>query len=412
MFQLTVLPPPGVFSEFVLETWNDVGAWFHGKSLRARTDPPAELAAAVQGDVRRQAARLVQERIRYVAVEVGEGRYLPREPSLVAKRLYGDCKDKSFLLMALLAERDVAAFPVLTRSREGGRIDKSFPSPIQFDHLIVALQVPAATGLPAEIRLRDGAALLFDPTDSGTPYGQLPGGLQGSRGLVIRDGGASELVEFPFAPAGTNRFTRTLEGEVSGGGRLNADVTETGEGALSGREILQTLPPRELEQRLEQFVEQSLPGSHASKFHLPKPESSVGPVERKFSLSSEQYLRQAGDFFLLPVVPLSIGPHRIPRLALRRFPIVLGVPAVRQLTASFRLPDGFRVDALPDSIEVENRYARYRFSASIKEGRIETSETYETREPEIPALDVAAWKALENAAGKGSAAKAVIVRGN
>ena len=197
MFQLTVLPPPGVFSEFVLETWNDVGAWFHGKSLRPQSEGPAELAAAVQGDVRRQAARLVQERIRYVAVEVGEGRYLPREPSLVAKRLYGDCKDKSFLLMALLAERDVAAFPVLTRSREGGRIDKSFPSPIQFDHLIVALQVPAATGLPAEIRLRDGAALLFDPTDSGTPSGQLPGGLQGSRGLVVATAARASSSSFP-----------------------------------------------------------------------------------------------------------------------------------------------------------------------------------------------------------------------
>ena len=411
MFEIAVLPPAGKFGESVFETWDDVARWFHRKSLPARSDPPAELVASLGDDARADATRFVQEKIRYVAVEVGEGGYVPRDPSFVARRLYGDCKDKSFLLMALLDKRGVIAFPVLTRSRENGRIDAAFPSPIQFDHLILAIRVSAATGLPAEVKLRDGAAILFDATDPGTPYGQLPAGLQGSRGLVVRTDG-SELVEFPFSRAVTNRLTRTIEGEIAVDGRLDARVTESGEGALSDRASVQSLSAGELDDAIRRFVDQSLPGSRVSKLQRPTVTGPVGSVEWAFSVSSEQYLRRSGDFFLLPLTPLSIGPERIPRLGERRSPIVLGVPAVRQLTATFRLPQGFRVDAFPDPIVVENRYVAYRLSVFLKEGRLVASETYETKEPEIPTVDVASWKELENAVGRAGAAKALIVRGN
>src|SRR5262249_17808177 len=108
--EVEIEPPAGKFSDLVFRTWKDVGAWFYRKSLAARGEAPVDLLpAAEQSPV--GAARWVQDKVRYVALEVGEGGYVPREPSVVAHRLYGDCKDKSFLYMALLARKGIEVLP-------------------------------------------------------------------------------------------------------------------------------------------------------------------------------------------------------------------------------------------------------------------------------------------------------------
>jgi transglutaminase-like putative cysteine protease len=46
----------------------------------------------------------VQDDIRYMGVESGIGSIKPFAPEEVAKRRYGDCKDKSLLLVSLLKQ--------------------------------------------------------------------------------------------------------------------------------------------------------------------------------------------------------------------------------------------------------------------------------------------------------------------
>ena len=52
----------------------------------------------------------VQEKINYIAIENGLGGFIPREPSLVLKRRYGDCKDIANLLCALLNAVQVTTY--------------------------------------------------------------------------------------------------------------------------------------------------------------------------------------------------------------------------------------------------------------------------------------------------------------
>jgi hypothetical protein len=409
--EVTILPPTGKFPQFVFRSWDDVASWFYRKSLPARAQAPTNLVAWTAGTgALREASRWVQDKVRYVAVEVGQGGYVPREPALVAKRLYGDCKDKSFLLMSLLAQKGIEALPVLTRSRDHGRIDPDFPSPANFRHLIVAVKIGESAGLPAEVRLREGVAVLFDPTDAWTPYGKLPQALQGARGLLVRPEGG-ELVEFPFAPARLNRLERTVDAEIGEDGSLKARVALITDGALSQRAAYQHWTPVEREDALRRSAAEHIWGSHASGLELVNLDDREKPMEARFSVSSEGYLRKTGTLLLLPVLPFPVGPARLQRLEERRSPVNLDSSQVRELTVRFRLPAGLRVDALPDPVQVENRYIRYRFAVSQKEGRIVATESYEVEASVIPLTDFAAWRDVEAAAAKAASAKAVIVRG-
>ncbi|HWC66215.1 MAG TPA: DUF3857 domain-containing protein, partial [Thermoanaerobaculia bacterium] len=150
--EIAVLPPAGTSSDRAFASWDDVAAWLEKKSASARGDAPASLRIPGSDPVG-DAARWVQDRVRYVALEVGEGGYAARPPALVAQRLFGDCKDKAFLTIALLRRAGIEAYPVLALPREFGSVDPDFPTPAAFNHLIVAVKLPDGARYPAALPL-------------------------------------------------------------------------------------------------------------------------------------------------------------------------------------------------------------------------------------------------------------------
>ena len=405
--EVAIEPPAGKFPGLTFKNWKDVAAWFYRKSLPSRTDPPAEVVAAVQPQPA-DAAKWVQDKVRYVAIEAGEGGYVPREPAVVARRLYGDCKDKAFLFMSLLAKRGTDVLPVLTRTRDEGSIDPDFPSPVQFNHVIVAVRVAAPTGLPAEVQLADGPAVLFDPTASWTPYGELPWTLAGGRGLVVRQDGG-ELVAFPAGTPAVNTLKRTVEAQMNGAGRLEAIVTDVSTGVLSQRAAYQEMTPTERVESVQRYAQDYLAAARASDVQFTNLDERVKPLEAKFSVSADGYARRTGSLMLLPVLPFPVGPARIPRLEQRRSPIDLGSPKTRQVTTSFKLPLSVNVESLPEGIEVDNASFRYKFAVAQQKDNLVATEIYEVKKAVVPLADVGLWKAVETAAARAAGAKAVIV---
>ncbi len=183
-------------SEF--ETWRDVVDWalpFYRTGDFYRTDDAgapelAEIAARLDRGTPAEklvAARdWVQENVRYFAVLLGEHSHRPHRPAEVLRWRYGDCKDKSLLLVDLLGSLGIDAHPVLVSSTQRGRVRDWWPSPAAFDHLIVVAEI-------------DGEEVWIDPTES------LQGGHAGDlfvpdyrQGLVVRSG-RGELSTLPAA---------------------------------------------------------------------------------------------------------------------------------------------------------------------------------------------------------------------
>ncbi len=81
--------------------------------------------------------RFVQDEVRYVGFESGIGAYKPNPPKKVFEQRYGDCKDKSLLLIALLRHQGLEANPVLVNTNLGHTTDEWLPSDRLFDHCVV-----------------------------------------------------------------------------------------------------------------------------------------------------------------------------------------------------------------------------------------------------------------------------------
>lgn len=102
-------------------------------AIAAKSPDPAARAIA--------ALRLVQDSIRYTSVSIGQGSFIPRTPAETIANGYGDCKDKSLLLVAALRRLGIEAWPALTDIDEGPGLDQGLPRPDRFDHVIVEARI-------------------------------------------------------------------------------------------------------------------------------------------------------------------------------------------------------------------------------------------------------------------------------
>jgi tetratricopeptide (TPR) repeat protein/transglutaminase-like putative cysteine protease len=134
--------------------------------------------------------------VRYTGVEFGESALVPHLPSETLARKYGDCKDKSSLLVAMLRVANIPAYVALLNAGSREDVVPDLPGVGMFDHAIV--YVP---GNPD---------LWIDATDEYARLGEIPNGDQGRLALISRPGSDS-LVRTPVASSTDNALVEKRE---------------------------------------------------------------------------------------------------------------------------------------------------------------------------------------------------------
>ncbi|MDN3652880.1 DUF3857 domain-containing protein [Thalassotalea ponticola] len=125
------------------QSWQDVARWasalFNVDSQH--TESLAEFIASIQtmeqSKAIEEAIRFVQDDVRYFGIEIAENSHRPHPPSEVFAKRFGDCKDKTVLLVTLLNAIGVDASAALVSSEMQNSINDYLPTHALFDHVIV-----------------------------------------------------------------------------------------------------------------------------------------------------------------------------------------------------------------------------------------------------------------------------------
>jgi tetratricopeptide (TPR) repeat protein/transglutaminase-like putative cysteine protease len=169
------------------------------RDLVAAAISPADLR---EEKIRKLTAKLHQE-IRYTGIEFGEAKLVPQPAAEVLKRKYGDCKDKSATLVAMLRAANVQAYMALLNASDGQDVSPLLPGGTLFNHAIVY-----APGKPD---------MWIDATDEFSAPGSLAVIDQGRKALVIRSD-STELMMTPISGPEDNRIVETREFYLGGYG--------------------------------------------------------------------------------------------------------------------------------------------------------------------------------------------------
>ena len=260
--------------------WDEVRAWGRDLFAVGGRDAPSVLALAdslaglAEDPVDRvdRALRFVQDEIRYVGIEVGVNSHLPRPPDRVLANRYGDCKDKSLLLVALLDRMGIEAAPALVATWADRGILERQPGVNLFDHVIVHLDLsgkgiwvdPTRSYQRGSVRDRAdfafGAALVLDDRSGGLTEVPTRGSEDPLTTVVVefRLGGYAEPVPMEvvtvyrgsradearewFASLSPNRLTEENREYYSA---LYPDIEATGDTSIEDDEAANLLTVRE-----------------------------------------------------------------------------------------------------------------------------------------------------------------------
>lgn len=334
-----------------------------------------ELTAAATTEIEkiRAIARFVQE-INYVSIQINVGRgggYRPHAASDVFAKHYGDCKDKANLMRALLKAVDITAYPLVIFAGDRNFVQENWPSPRQFNHCIVAIQVKPETQAPAIVQHEKlGGLLIFDPTDEHTVVGDLPETEQGSWALLAA-GAAGGLIRVPELSSEDNKITRRLSIELLPNGSIQGRIVEdsTGQAGRMERSSWRDLTPDGYNRMIERWVSFTVNGAKVTQIQ-PRDDRDRGKFHLEVGVSAERYgkLMQGR---LMSFVPAIVSRREAVALtkAERHLPIVINGNAFAE-SAEVILPEGFIVDELPDPVKLETSFGQYTASYSVEGNKL------------------------------------------
>lgn len=335
------------------DSWDSFAAWWWNlirkqtaitPEIRAKVRELVEGLPTVEAKVQRIYDFVITE-IQYEAWEFGVHGYKPYSVASIFARRFGDCKDKSILLNAMLGEIGVRAYPVLINAeRNRDRDDLTLPMVEHFNHCIS--YVPAQRGMPE--RFLDGTAQYH-------PLNTLPGMDRGAKVLVVEGakgkGAKGRLADVPWTRAEENRDTRSYRVELraDGSARVRYEREASGEFGPRLRDLYVNRGERR-DEALEEEVGGIFGQARLVSAEYSRLDDLTQDVRIQAKIEVAALASRDGDAFRLPVV---FRKERIGRLTpsdKRSLDLVLSTPSSRVSTLRYVCPKGYRFVDIPKSI--------------------------------------------------------------
>lgn len=324
----------------------------------------------------RDVIRFVQDEIRYLGFETGLNTHQPYPPIRIYNQRFGDCKDKSLLLVTLLKARNIEAYPVLVSTTRRGTLADFLPSAYIFDHCVVQVSLT-------------GKIFYVDPTINN--QGGIPGESlyfpPYGKGLVI-DGRSADFVSFgEIVPTSVHEKQTYTADSIGSGTRLIIHTTYTGREADVVRSDWESMASKQIQQNYKEFYAEQYPDIELAKnisfsdnrdnnvivveevYHIPKlwlpngQDSNIVSTTFRF-LSLETYLN-------------------VSHFVKRRSPYRLSYPLDRTVSIDIDLPYDWNLK--DDNINISNEYYAITYIRKNTIKHLSLMMHYQHKAPAVPA---------------------------
>jgi tetratricopeptide (TPR) repeat protein len=360
VFPEIAMPPLSEIAKFMMfsttESWDDVYEWYKeladtqyliNKEIKGKI---SELITGKDSKANKAKAifEFVASEIRYVAIELGMGAYQPYPAADVFKYRYGDCKDKVTLLIAMLREAGIDAYPVLISPAPHRKVDTDIPSIGQFSHVIAAVQM-------------EDNYIFLDPTVATCSYGDLPAGDQGRQAFVIgKDRG--DFIETPVYPSEANKTISTSEITMMEDGTINGweQTTATGQAEMYLRSVYRLVTPDRRKEFMQIVLNQRYPGVQIQEISISDLYDLDKPLEVRVDFSCPEYGSEYEEMLIFPVPSEDFSAYApLVGLLKRQYDLYLGYNMVIEKQLTLSIPEGYITTSLPRDKSVDHELGNF-----------------------------------------------------
>jgi hypothetical protein len=289
----------------------------------------------------------VKREVQYVSVDLGKSGFEPNAAAEVFENKYGDCKDKSTLLISMLRSAGIPAYYVLIPTNSIGNLIHDFPYPFQFNHCIVAI--------------KDGEGYHFlDPVAETHSFHSLPWSDQNRDVLVFEDQ-RIVFAKTPSLKAEENARQTQQKIKIGGDGSIENEVRKSGSGDSEAyyRSFFSNSSPVEIKESMEREVYYINPGAKLLEYNHSDPLNFKEKFVIHLKYRSRDYCKNSGDLLIFELPQIRQGCSSVDKLE-RRYPLIRWTNSYSKNEAEFNIPEGYEIYYLPEPTEVMSQYFEFR----------------------------------------------------
>jgi hypothetical protein len=300
--------------------------------------------------------KYMQERTRYVGIQMGIGGFQPFDARTVFETGYGDCKALSNYMYSLLKFIGIKSYTAIVSSgRYKENIFLDFPNFQQFDHAILC--VPFS-----------GDTIWLECTDQKMPFGFL-GDFTDDRDVLLITESGGKFAHTTKYNAKDNIRSCKSEFTVDSAGTANGSFCAFYQG-LEYDGISSFLRSNSEEQKKWLYSDQSLPSLQIRSFEVTELKGLVPVARVKESLVSKNYCSFTGKYMLLPLNTINAQGAVQKMLKARLSDLLINRTSVEVDTIFFKIPHNFKYESIPSGNTINSDFGSYSWSVTANDREI------------------------------------------
>jgi len=335
-----------------LDSWTGFGQWINKLNLDRNDlddDTKVKIRKMTEGitDDREKIKILyeyMQNKTRYVSIQVGIGSFQPFPAETVDRLSYGDCKALSNYMKSLLEVAGISSrYTLVQAGDENPTIYDDFPSN-QFNHAILCVPLTNDT-------------VWLECTSQNNPFNYM-GTFTADRQVLVIDDNGGKLVYTPELKPESNLESR----------KVTVTLDQYGDGAVNAINIFRgatydTYMPILMSDQADRkkMVTRRIhvPNFELDNFNIQETKAEKPFVTEQLSFSITSYCPKVGEKLMLclnMMNKLSDSPFQS---TTRKLPVSFKWPVSEVDTVIYNLPQGYTLEKIPAQVNLSSNFGQY-----------------------------------------------------
>lgn len=335
------------------KNWKEYGQWFSENILTGTDELPDATKLKIKSLVGNETdpvkkARIVyqfmQEKSRYVGIQVGIGGFKPMLASDVDRLGYGDCKALSNYTKALLNAVDVPSYYTeLYGDKDKIDVRSDFFS-IQGNHVI--LTIPNGDNY-----------VFLECTSQDDPFG-YQANFTDDRDVIVMKPEGGEIIRTKNYENKDNSQLNKGQYSLDENGKFSGIISMVSIGSQYGRFHLETTPPTEQELHYKGYWD-NIGNLKINKTTFSNDKEKVSFTEN-LEISADNYGKISNGKMIFVVNAYNQYTGNIKRIRNRKNPFEIQRGYYDTDEISVSLPAGFTVESMPNNFELNTKFGEYK----------------------------------------------------
>jgi hypothetical protein len=361
------------------DDWKELGKWEYENLYKDVGELPNDvkeqvkkLVVGVEDPIEKSKIiyQYVQDKVRYISIQVGIGGLKPMLASDVDKLGYGDCKALTNYTKSLLDAVGVNSyFTELYGSRNKTNMEFNSPS-VQGNHVI--LNIP-----------HDEGDIWLECTSQNVPFGHIAGFTDDRDVIVVKPEGG-ELVHTRIYNEKEN--LQTIKGKyvLNNDGHISAEIQIEMKGSQFNRHLqYEKGSPKELEELFKNVWD------NINNMDIKSATVNNNKKDEKFEetviFTAENYGVKSGDRMIFPINAFNVSGKAPKRVRDRKLPVDISFGFYDVDEVIIDLPLDYVIEVISDNVSLETEFGTYKSTITkISESQLSYKREYLLKNGQYP----------------------------